>query len=223
MTAPKPKRQTWTKAQQRSLNAWVKKHPFKNKGFPKTPKPRATAPSHGKSGGGHGGVTAYPGYPMVPVGGTPGRHSGGRHGGGRHGLAVSGLPLCAVLAVAESLRAATGTAADGEDLLALHAAAGGGPDGVPLACVLEAVARQGLAGHTATAVSSPVGEATVVSLGLELAQEAQPAWDDEPSPFWGLHVGYLTGGHVLTWGRAVPVTRAFLDRQALAAWKITWT
>jgi hypothetical protein len=207
---PKPKRQTWTKAQQKSLKAWEKKHPFPPGAF--KPSPHRT--THVNHGGGF-----YPGYPMIPA-----RGGGGRHGKGRHGLAQPGaLPLCASLAAAESLLAATGTAAGEDDLLRLHEAAGGDADGASVAGVLAALMRGGLAGVRPLSVAEVFpGEGTVVSLRLELAQADQQTWDAGPSPFWGLHAAYLTEGCALTWGRAVPVTEAFLERQALAAWAVTW-
>lgn len=157
----------------------------------------------------------FPGAPMIHA---------GRHGKGRHGLAVPGtLPLCASLAAAESLLAATGIAAGEDDLLRLHDAAGGDAEGASLTGVLAALMREGLAGIRPLSVAEALpGEGTVVSLRLEVAQEAQQRWEPEPSPSWGLHAAYLTGGHVLTWGRAVPVSEAFLEAQALAAWQITW-
>jgi hypothetical protein len=132
------------------------------------------------------------------------------------------MPLCAAAAVTECLLAATGFRASGEDILRLHEAAGGDWEGAALAAVLGAAAERGVAGYRAVVAESPVADGTVVSLRLEEAQEAQPAWDAEPSPFWGLHAVFLDDGHALTWGRAVPVSTAFLDRQALAAWSITW-
>lgn len=206
----KPKRQTWTKAQQKSLKAWEKAHPFPQTPFKPNPPKSRTTPVHHPAPG-----TIYPGYPNIPA---------GRHGKGRHGLAQPGeLPLCASLAAAESLLAATRIAAGEDDLLRLHEAAAGTAEGASLTGVLAALMREGLAGITPLSVAEVVpGEGTIVSLRLELAQADQQAWDAEPSPFCGLHAAFLTDGHALTWGLAVPVTAAFLERQALAAWQITW-
>ena len=38
----------------------------------------------------------------------------------------------------------------------------------------------------------------------------------------GTHAVLLADGFAVTWGRAVPVTRAFLNQQAIAAWAVTW-
>lgn len=68
----------------------------------------------------------------------------------------------------------------------------------------------------------PVGHAPIVlELDLQQAQREQGAWDWEPSPPWGVHAAVLAGGHLITWGRAVPVTEAFLDEQVTAAYAIT--
>lgn len=211
MTAPKPAPHRATRPAR--LYPGTPMIPVPGAGAPK-PKPRrSTRP-----------VRAFPGFPMVPVGGHARLPGHARHGRGRHGLAQPGmLPLCASLAVAESLLAATGTAAGEDDLLRLHEVAGGTAEGASLAGVLGALEREGLAGIRPLSVAEVFpGEGTIVSLRLELAQEAQQEWAPEPSPFWGLHAVFLTEGNALTWGRAVPVTEAFVERQALAAWQITW-
>jgi hypothetical protein len=216
MSAHKPKPKRYTKAQNKELKKWEKTHPF-----PKQParsgRPQPTGGGGGGGGGGHGG------------GGT---HGKGRHGKGKHGLALPGgglaaEPLCAATAVAVSLLLATGVAASGDDIAALHAAAGGDGEGAGLRDVLETAARRGLAGirlASATKVTPTVDlpGGVVASVHLELAQASQGTWADEPSPLWGLHAAVLAGGHALTWGRAIPLAASFTARQVLAAWVLDW-
>jgi hypothetical protein len=39
----------------------------------------------------------------------------------------------------------------------------------------------------------------------------------------GLHAAVLDGGHLISWGRRLPVTRTFLDQHVIAAWAADWT
>ncbi len=72
------------------------------------------------------------------------------------------------------------------------------------------------------AIGAPHDASLILDLRLQRAQRHQPVWDTEPSPDWGAHAGVLAGGSVITWGREIPVTPAFLERQTVAAWQIEW-
>jgi hypothetical protein len=138
---------------------------------------------------------------------------------------------CAAAAVANGLLLATGTRLSDEEVLGLHAAAGGGAgSGASVLGVLEATALVpgfpvcspwpadrrsdggGFGGFAAAATADVVpapGDLTP-SLILELALPG------------GLHAVLLADGFAVTWGRAVPVTQAFLERQTVATWAVTW-
>jgi hypothetical protein len=216
MSAHKPKPKRYTKAQNKSFSAWKKAHPFPQQPA-RSGRPQPTGGGGGGGGGGHGG------------GGT---HGKGRHGKGKHGLALPGgglaaEPLCAATAVAVSLLLATGVRASGDDIAALHAAAGGDDEGAALRDVLETAARRGLAGIRLVGAREVTPGAdlrggVVASVNLELAQASQGTWADEPSPLWGLHAAVLAEGHALTWGRAIPLAASFTARQVPAAWTLDW-
>ena len=136
---------------------------------------------------------------------------------------------CAAVAVANSLLAAAGVRASGEDVLSLHLAVSGTPDtGASIPAVLGTVADAGLGGmfplsFRALEPGEPLDEdGLILDLALREAQQDQDVWDSGPSPLWGAHAGVLVDGSVITWGRAVPVTAEFLDWQVRAAWRIRW-
>jgi hypothetical protein len=135
---------------------------------------------------------------------------------------------CAAVAVANSLLAATGYRASDGEVLDLYLAASGGSDtGASVLAVLEVAAVYGLGGmrlasfgaaETYVSDTSPL----ILDVALEQAQRDQDVWDFEPSPPWGDHAVVLTGDTVVTWGREVPVTGAFLDSQVMGAWRVEW-
>jgi hypothetical protein len=159
-----------------------------------------------------------------------------------------GLATCAAAAVANSLLLATGRRISDDGVLGLHAAAGGGCDsGTSVLGVLEAVSAIALGGLALLPVSGPDGvhdtgdseddsgayedvgdhilghaASVILELALQQSQRDQSVWDYEPSGPWGPHAALLAEGHVITWGRAVPVTAEFLEHQVMAAWRVTW-
>jgi hypothetical protein len=140
---------------------------------------------------------------------------------------------CAAVAVANSLLAATGYRASDDDVLDLYLAASGGSDtGASVLAVLEVAAEFGLCGMRLASFDPAMcsnwpgttnrAAGFVVDLALEQAQRDQDVWDFEPSLPWGDHAVVLTGDTVVTWGREVPVTGAFLDAQVMGAWRVEW-
>jgi hypothetical protein len=136
---------------------------------------------------------------------------------------------CAAAAVANSLLACTGLRASDEDILRLHLAAAGDPDaGASIAGVLRAATDLGLAGAGPASCEllgedEPLDEdGLILDLDLAEAQLLEGTWDWDPAPGWGMHAAVLTGGSVITWGGAVPVTAEFLEFQVAAAWRVTW-
>ena len=148
---------------------------------------------------------------------------------------------CAAAAVANSLLLATGTRLSDDEVLGLHVAAGGGRDaGASVLATLEAAgirpsscgaaarpsgggrSRVALSRSSALAARHRTAVPLIVELDLQQSQRDQSAWDYDPSPPWGIHAVLLADGFAVTWGRAVPVTAAFLERQAIAAWTVTW-
>lgn len=119
-------------------------------------------------------------------------------------------PMCAVIAVANSLLAVLGAEAPNGELERLYRSAGGhGDSGAPVAAVLAAAADAGLAGcRLASWRPSPDPSPGGVLL-LEL--------DVTPD----LHaVACLPGGTVATWGDAVPL--GDLNALVAGAWDLTW-
>jgi hypothetical protein len=145
---------------------------------------------------------------------------------------------CAAVAVANSLLLATGQRLSDDEVLGLHVAAGGdGESGASVLAALEAAgsscgaaARPSGGGRSPAALLRSFGLAArhraavplIVELALQQSQRDQSTWDYEPSPPWGTHAVLLADGFAVTWGRAVPVTPAFLEHQVVAAWRITW-
>jgi hypothetical protein len=136
---------------------------------------------------------------------------------------------CAAAAAANSLLACTGLRASDEDIMRLHLAVAGDPDGgASIAGVLQAAADLGLA-DTGPASCEPLDEdeplaedGLILDLDLAEAQLLEAAWDWEPDPDWGTHAAVLAGDCVITWGGVIPVTAEFLEFQVAAAWRVIW-
>ena len=115
----KAKRTHYTAAENRSYQAWLKAHPFKNTGFPTTPakpKPRG-APGHADSG-----------YGWI-------------------GELNEEYPACVAVAVANSLLAVRGVRATDDQVMRLHHDSGAASDdGVNISDCLASVMQYGLAG-----------------------------------------------------------------------------
>ena len=148
---------------------------------------------------------------------------------------------CAAVAVANSLLLATGTRLSDDKVLGLHVAAGGGREsGASVLATLEAAgirpsscgaaarpsgggrSRVALSRSSALAARHRTAVPLIVELALQQSQRDQSAWDYDPSPPWGIHAVLLADGFAVTWGRAVPVTEAFLASQVIAVWAVTW-
>ena len=114
---------------------------------------------------------------------------------------------CAAAAVANSLLMATGQRLCDEEVLRLHVAAGGSSSsGASVLGVLEAAP-----GIQASGPILEFGEADFkVPCILELALPG------------GIHAVLLGDGFAVTWGDEVAVDVAFLERQSVAAWSVTW-
>ena len=134
---------------------------------------------------------------------------------------------CAVVAVANSLLAATGIRPAGTDLLDLYlAAAGGRDDGATIADVLAAATDLGVAGiRPVTFRLLEPGESLdagmVLGVTLTRAQQSQPVWDAADAAVWGPHAVTITPAGVATWGTVIPVTGRWLET-CDEAWQITW-
>jgi hypothetical protein len=117
-------------------------------------------------------------------------------------------PLCAPVAIANSLLAATGIRAGSAELERLYRAAGGWRDsGVPLAAALAAAKTTGLAGCRLEAFATADDDDDAVLL---LTLDGVP----------DLHAAAVTGGEVILWGEAFPVSD--LCARAEGAWALTW-
>lgn len=117
-------------------------------------------------------------------------------------------PLCGAVAIANHLLAATGVEASSGTIERLYRAAGGhGDSGAPMPALLAAAATEGLAGCrlAAWAWADP-DEADLLLLTL-------PGITD-------LHAAAISGGDVITWGKAVPLSA--LGATVEAAWSLTW-
>jgi hypothetical protein len=62
--------------------------------------------------------------------------------------------------------------------------------------------------------------AWILELALTGAQRDQRTWDVEEAPPWGPHAVVLAGDTVLSWGREIRVTQAFLEHQVTRAWLV---
>lgn len=117
-------------------------------------------------------------------------------------------PLCAPVAVANTLLAATGTEASNAAIERLYRAAGGiGDSGAPLASVLAAARRTGLAG---------CGLKSFRRAGLDDADVLLLALPGEDS----LHCAAFAGMTVITWGGEIPLKD--MDARIIDAWSLTW-
>jgi hypothetical protein len=131
---------------------------------------------------------------------------------------------CAAVAAANSLLACTGERMPDSVVLGLYLAASGGRDeGASIADVLSVLEDAGVAAGEQLEDGEPLdGEPLIADLDLTVAQQSQVAWDWAPAPAWGPHAVVLAVGSVVTWGRVVPVTPAFLNRQIAGAWRVRW-
>jgi hypothetical protein len=145
---------------------------------------------------------------------------------------------CAAVALANHLLAATGKRVSDDEVLSLHVRAAGHPQArASILGVLEAAAQWGLGGWRPVLMAeAPAGEGVprdsspwpglrwplILSLDLTVAQRDQSTWDTQAAPYWGPHAGLLASDRVITWGREVPVTAAFLEAQVMGAWQVEW-
>ena len=131
---------------------------------------------------------------------------------------------CAAAAFANALLLATGTRLSGEEVLGLHVAAAGSLDAAASVLgVLEAAQASGLISERARGFGPLrlLAGCTRASAHLAPAAALTPLIVELAVP-GGIHAVALADGFAVTWGRAVPVTQAFLERQAVAAWHPTW-
>ena len=126
-------------------------------------------------------------------------------------------PTCAAAAVANSLLLATGKRVSDEDVIGLHVAAAGSLDAeASMLAVLEATPGTGTFSRLRWQAENGVGNgrkiypAAPTPLILEIALPG------------GIHAVLLADGFAITWGRAVPVTPAFLKQRVIAAWTVKW-
>jgi hypothetical protein len=120
-------------------------------------------------------------------------------------------PVCAAVALANSLLAVTGQAAGNGEIERLYRAAGGhGDSGAPVGAVLGAAIRDGLGAHRLRSyrqTTAVPGRGGVLLLDL-------PGVPD-------LHaVAVLGDGLIATWGDAVPLHD--LDARICGAWSLAW-
>lgn len=117
--------------------------------------------------------------------------------------------LCAPVALANCLLAATGIQASNGDIERLYKAAGGiGDSGVPLLPVLAAAASTGLAGCRLATYRPAAGLDDADLLLIALAG------------LDSLHAAAAGHGDVVMWGAAVPLDD--LNAAVIGAWSLTW-
>jgi hypothetical protein len=118
-------------------------------------------------------------------------------------------PVCAPVAVANTLLAATGTEAGNAAIERLYKAAGGiGQHAAPLASVLAAARSDGLAGcRLKTFRRAGLDDADILLLAL-------------PGGGPDLHAAALAGWNVITWGEEIPLED--LGAAIIDAWSLTW-
>lgn len=118
----------------------------------------------------------------------------------------TGWTMCAPVAAANTLLAATGTEASNAAIERLYRASGGiGKHAAPLASVLTAASSEGLAGCRLKSCRRA---------GLDDADILLLAIGDQ------LHAAAFAGMTVITWGGEVPL--AELDATIIDAWSLTW-
>lgn len=231
-TPTKPK---WTKADQASLAAWEKAHPFPGSTgtatHPVKPKPRRF-PGTPRGGGGHGGGGGGSGHRLrIQPGGRikgkgkgpsgPRRFPGTPRGASAPlGMMVSeygwvrGLneeyPTCVATAIANSLLTVRGIRATDDQVMRLHYHAGAGSgNGVSIADALGSVMDCGLAGVRPVAyfaINRDPGFGSI--LGMT---------DGEND-----HAVTLTSSGLIAWGAPLPEEMAdawMLDGEA---WHVQW-
>jgi hypothetical protein len=138
--------------------------------------------------------------------------------------------ICAPVAIANHLLAATGRRVSDEDILRLYeTVTGGGDHGAPIADSLAAAMSDGIGCCFPRAVRLvPVTRASVRRSGLicgaELSLEHQHRafWECDHGPGWALHAMVLRGGHVITWGGEIAVSESFLGCHVTELWAVRW-
>jgi hypothetical protein len=122
---------------------------------------------------------------------------------------------CVTAAVANSRLMVTGERMSAGDLQTLHRAAG--TSLVTAFKVLRAdyvQVRQGESLHE---------DGLIFEVALQYAQQHQPAaWYWVPTALWGMHAVTSYGDGVVAWGRHYRVTKEFLERQVVRAWRVRW-
>jgi len=119
-------------------------------------------------------------------------------------------PTCAAAAVANSLLLATGKRVGDDDVLGLHLAAAESLEAeASVLAVLEAAQESGHVQAFRSNLEFGGPQFKVPSI-LEIALPG------------GIHAVLLADGFAITWGRAVPVTPAFLEQRVIAAWTVKW-
>jgi hypothetical protein len=123
-------------------------------------------------------------------------------------------PMCAPVALANTLLAATGTEASNAALERLYRAAGGiGKHAAPLLSVLTAARSDGLAGCRLKAFRrAALDDADVLLLGLG----GQPRAGIQDT----LHAAAFAGMSVIAWGDEIPLED--MDARIVDAWSLTW-
>lgn len=120
-----------------------------------------------------------------------------------------GWTMCAPVAVANTLLAATGIAASNAEIERLYRAAGGiGDTGIPLTAGLDAAVLTGLAGCHLDGYW-PTDRYACADLLLMFVTGVP-----------GLHVAAYHGGKVITWGGEIPLDG--MDAVVLGAWSLHW-
>lgn len=115
--------------------------------------------------------------------------------------------LCAPVALANSLLAATGTEASNAALERLYAASGAwGDSGVPVPVLLAEAWRSGLAGCRLAAWSAAMPDDADLAL-MDLGDA-------------GVHAAAVTGGRAVMWGAEVPLGET--GAVILGAWSLRW-
>jgi hypothetical protein len=115
--------------------------------------------------------------------------------------------LCAPVALANALLAATGTEASSGAIERLYAASGAwGDSGVPVPALLAEAAATGLAGcRLASWAPVPAQDADLALMDLGEA---------------GVHAAAVTGGRAVMWGAEVPLGET--GAVILGAWSLRW-
>jgi hypothetical protein len=120
----------------------------------------------------------------------------------------SDRPLCAPVAVANSLLARTGLVASNGDIERLYREGGAGDAGLPVEMVLDAATRTGLAGCRVADWHRLTGAEDADLVLIDFAE------------LDGLHAAAVHDGQVAAWGDEIPVGE--LNGNIIGAWSLTW-